>query len=114
MISYLNRSLAREILKKAGTDMGKPASKLTEKEIKEVAGSMKALCFRIKGKKGWKSAQCTAGGIKIEEIDNNTMGSKIIKGLYFAGEILDHDGPCGGYNLHNAWETGIKAGKAMV
>jgi len=114
LISYLNRSLAREILKKAGTDMGKPASKLTEKEIKEVAGSMKALCFRIKGKKGWKSAQCTAGGIKIEEIDNNTMGSKIIKGLYFAGEILDHDGPCGGYNLHNAWETGIKAGKAMV
>ncbi len=114
LISYLNRSLAAEILKKAGTDMTKPASKLTEKEIKEVAASMKALCFRIKGKKGWKSAQGTAGGIKIEEIDDNTMGSKIIKGLYFAGEILDHDGPCGGYNLHNAWKTGIKAGKAMV
>ena len=114
LISYLNRSLAAEILKKAGTEMTKPASKLTEKEIKEVAASMKALCFRIKGKKGWKSAQGTAGGIKIEEIDDNTMGSKIIKGLYFAGEILDHDGPCGGYNLHNAWETGIKAGKAMV
>jgi len=114
LISYLNRSLAAEILKKAGTEMTKPASKLTEKEIKEVAASMKALCFRIKGKKGWKSAQGTAGGIKIEEIDDNTMGSKIIKGLYFAGEILDHDGPCGGYNLHNAWKTGIKAGKAMV
>jgi hypothetical protein len=114
LISYLNRSLAAEILKKAGTVMTKPASKLTEKEIKEVAASMKALCFRIKGKKGWKSAQGTAGGIKIEEIDDNTMGSKIIKGLYFAGEILDHDGPCGGYNLHNAWKTGIKAGKAMV
>ena len=89
-------------------------TKLTEKEIKEVAGSMKALCFRIKGKKGWKSAQCTAGGIKIEEIDNNTMGSKIIKGLYFAGEILDVDGICGGYNLQWAWTSGYLAGKGAA
>ena len=42
------------------------------------------------------------------------MESKLVKGLYFAGEVLDYDGPCGGFNLQNAWETGIKAGKGMA
>lgn len=50
----------------------------------------------------------------MEEICQSTMESKIASGLYFAGEILDYDGPCGGYNLNNAWLTGIKAGKAMA
>ncbi|HUM56684.1 MAG TPA: aminoacetone oxidase family FAD-binding enzyme, partial [Bacillota bacterium] len=65
LISYLNRPLAAEILKNNGADTAKPASAVTEKEIKELAASMKSLCFRIKGKKGWKVAQCTAGGIKL-------------------------------------------------
>ena len=42
------------------------------------------------------------------------MESRIVKNLYFAGEVIDYDGPCGGYNLQNAWETGIKAGKEMA
>ncbi len=67
----------------------------------------------VLGVKGWKNAQCTAGGICLDEIDMNTMQSKLIPGLYFAGEIIDRQGPCGGYNLQNAWETGIKAAKAL-
>lgn len=67
----------------------------------------------VLGIKGWKDAQCTAGGILQEEIDFDTMESKLISGLYFAGEILNVQGPCGGYNLQNAWETGRKAAAAI-
>ncbi len=67
----------------------------------------------VKGVKGWKNAQCTAGGVAAEEIDMNTMESKLVEGLYFAGEVIDLQGPCGGYNLQNAWETGIKAARAV-
>lgn len=65
------------------------------------------------GVKGWKNAQCTAGGVATDEIDMDTMESKLVKGLYFAGEVTDIQGPCGGFNLQNAWETGIKAAKAL-
>lgn len=63
----------------------------------------------VKGVKGWKDAQCTAGGIATEEINMDTMESLKKANLYFAGEILDVQGSCGGYNLQNAWETGLKA-----
>jgi predicted flavoprotein YhiN len=82
--------------------------------INEVASALKELKFTVKNVKGWQFAQCTSGGIPICEINMDTMESKIARGLYFAGEIIDYDGPCGGYNLNNAWETGIKAGKAMA
>lgn len=67
----------------------------------------------ITGVKGWREAQCTGGGVATEEIDMDTMESIIVPGLYMAGEILDVQGPCGGFNLQNAWETGIKAAKAI-
>lgn len=67
----------------------------------------------VKGVKGWKNAQCTAGGVALDEIDMKTMGSMLVDGLFFAGEMIDVQGPCGGYNLQNAWETGIKAARAI-
>lgn len=67
----------------------------------------------VQGVKGWKQAQCTAGGIALDEMDAETMESKLVKGVYFAGEIIDVQGPCGGYNLQNAWETGLKAAWAL-
>lgn len=63
----------------------------------------------VLGVKGWKVAQCTGGGADLNEIDMETMESKIVSGLYITGELLDYQGPCGGFNLQNAWETGIKA-----
>ena len=67
----------------------------------------------VKGVKGWRNAQCSAGGVSLEEIDMDTMESRLTEGLYFAGEVIDVQGPCGGYNLQNAWETGIRAAKAI-
>lgn len=63
----------------------------------------------VTGVKGWKNAQCTAGGIRLEEVDLKTMESRAAPGLYLTGELLDLQGKCGGFNLQNAWETGIRA-----
>ena len=86
------------------------SEKLSAKvDIKEI----KAWRLPVKGVKGWKDAQCTAGGVSTEEINMETMESLKQGNLYFAGEILDVQGPCGGFNLQNAWETGIRAAKAI-
>ena len=80
---------------------------------KEVAG-IKNWELEITGIKGWRDAQATFGGVALDEIDMDTMESRIVPGLYFAGEIIDAQGPCGGFNLQNAWETGIKAAKSIA
>ena len=67
----------------------------------------------VKGVKGWKNAQCTAGGVCLNEIYMDSMESKIVKGLFFAGEIINVQGPCGGYNLQKAWETAIRAAETL-
>jgi len=56
----------------------------------------------------------TSGGVSLKEINPNNMGSKKIENLYFAGEILDLDGPSGGYNLQECWSTGYLAGESAV
>ena len=80
---------------------------------KEVAG-INNWELQITGIKGWRDAQATFGGVALDEIDMDTMESRIVPGLYFAGEIIDAQGPCGGFNLQNAWETGIKAAKSIA
>lgn len=83
---------------------------LSEKLSKMInVSELKNWKLPVKGVKGWKDAQCTAGGVATEEINMDTMESLKNESLYFAGEIIDVQGPCGGYNLQNAWETGIKA-----
>ena len=79
-----------------------------------MGNSLKALEFQIIGAKGWNWAQGTRGGVDKSQIDITTMGSKITNGLFFAGEVLDYLGPCGGYNLNNAWYTGIVAGRNII
>ena len=59
-------------------------------------------------------AQVCTGGIRTEDIDIHTLGSKIVPGLYFAGELLDVDGICGGYNLQWAWASGFVAGNSIL
>ena len=75
--------------------------------------NLKNTVLPVEGVWGWDRAQCTAGGIPAGEMDPDTMESLICPGLYFAGEIVDAQGSCGGFNLQNAWETGISAAKAI-
>ena len=67
----------------------------------------------MSGVAGYDKANVTTGGVELSEVDPRTMQSKIITNLYFAGEILDLDGPTGGYNLQICWGTGYAAGAAM-
>ncbi|MEA2019142.1 MAG: NAD(P)/FAD-dependent oxidoreductase [Campylobacterota bacterium] len=69
--------------------------------------------LNVIGHDGFNNAMITRGGISLKEIDPNTMQSKIIDGLYFVGEIVDIDGPCGGYNLQWAFSSGYLAGKLL-
>ncbi|MBQ0078730.1 MAG: NAD(P)/FAD-dependent oxidoreductase [Eubacterium sp.] len=67
--------------------------------------------LKVKGTKGWKQAQCTAGGVDLSQVNMDTMESLLIPGLYITGEVLDVQHKCGGFNLQNAWLTGIKAAR---
>lgn len=112
-MSLLHKSIARRLLRDAGIDLDKQPSELTDDELKRISRIYQKWDLQVTGAKGWKYAQCTAGGVSLDEVDPDTMESKLVPGLYFSGEVLDYDGPCGGYNLFNAWTTGLAAGKAM-
>lgn len=110
----LNNKLAHLVTQRAlGADF-KLVSTLTAQEIIKLSRTMKELDFQVTGGKGWKYAQCTSGGVALDEINKSTMESKIVNGLFFSGEIIDFDGPCGGYNLQNAWLNGLAAGHNIV
>lgn len=112
--SIVRKPLARGILLSINIEPEKEASQVTDKEVELIKKALKSLEFSLLGIKGWKSAQATMGGIVLTEVEEFSQESKLRKGLFLAGEILDWDGPCGGYNLQNAWETGIRAGRAMA
>jgi predicted Rossmann fold flavoprotein len=83
---------------------------------KEQNKLVKILCaqeLEVKGKTTFKEEFVTAGGISLGEIDVNTMQSKLVRGLFFAGEIIDVDAVTGGFNFQNAWTTGWIAGRAI-
>ena len=110
LIGLLNKRLIPVILKEAGIDSKKNISQISNEEIDALAEILTDWRFNIIGSKSFDFAQVTAGGIDTREIDGRTMESKIVNGLYFAGEILDIDGDCGGFNLQWAWSSGYVAG----
>ncbi len=70
--------------------------------------------FKVDGKTTFKEEFVTAGGVRLAEVNHHTMESKIMPGLYFAGEILDVDGITGGFNFQHAWTSGFIAGKSIA
>lgn len=111
-VGLINKRLIPVVLKEAGiSDMDCAASSLTDKEIEGIVDTLIGWELKVRGTKGWQSAQVTAGGINTDEIRQETMESKLVKGLYFAGEIVDIDGQCGGFNLQWAWASGFMAGQ---
>lgn len=110
LIGLINKRLISTILKEIGIKRDKPIPQMSKKNIKELANILVSWEFRIVGSKGWKEAQVTAGGVSTKEVDSKTMESKKFKGLYIAGELLDIDGDCGGFNLQWAWSSGYIAG----
>lgn len=87
---------------------------ITRAQRENLCVLLKAFPFTVVAAGGWDEAVVTAGGISVKEIDPKTMGSKLVRGLYFAGEIMDVDAYTGGFNLQIAWSTGYCAGQAAA
>ena len=83
-------------------------------KVSTAARLLKHLSFPIAGTRGFDRAQTTAGGIFVNEVEPDTLRSRVAEDLYLAGEILDVDGPCGGFNLAWAWASGYLAGSAAA
>ncbi len=108
-----NEKLAIALLKHAGISEKKQISDIEAGEIEELVKSVKQTRLYVDGTRGFEYAQVCAGGIRTEEIDIETLESGLVKNMYFAGEILDVDGICGGYNLQWAWTSGFIAGSSV-
>jgi predicted flavoprotein YhiN len=78
---------------------------------RRLAGLLKSLSIPVSGTCGFDKAEVTAGGVALAEIDSRTMESKLVPGLFVAGELLDLDGPIGGYNFQAAFSSGWLAGQ---
>lgn len=97
----------------SGMDGEQRVNEVTREQRQQLIEVTKRLSMRVKGLRGFDEAVITQGGVKVKEINPSTMESKCVKGLYFAGEVLDVDALTGGFNLQIAWSTGYLAGKSI-
>ncbi|MCH7658855.1 MAG: NAD(P)/FAD-dependent oxidoreductase [Bacteroidetes bacterium] len=97
-----------------GLDPEKECHQISSKERKQIRYLLKNLRFRITNHRPFKEAIITAGGVSTNEISSKTMESKVVKGLFFAGEMIDLDAETGGYNLQIAYSTGWLAGNSCM
>lgn len=109
----LNQKLIPVLVKKAGISAHTPADRIDEKQLQKLVDVIKNYPVTLDKVRDFEFAQVCAGGIRTEEIDTKTLESRLVPGLYFAGEILDVDGICGGYNLQWAWSSGFVAGSQI-
>lgn len=98
------------ILNFSSIPMSRKINNLTKEERLRLIRTLKKIELNVVGLLGFDRAMVTSGGISLKEIESKTMKSKIIDNLYFAGEVIDIDGSCGGYNLQLCWTTGYIAG----
>ena len=110
-LSLKNASMVTEVLSRAGLDVDSKVNQLDKKNRLKLVDSIKDFTVTLKGLRDINEAIITRGGVKVSEIDPSTMESKLIQGLFFAGEVLDLDALTGGFNLQIAWSTGYLAGR---
>ena len=116
--SYFKNSLSRllpakmipVIVELSEIDEKKRVNNITKEERNRLVNLLKRLTFKVESLRGFNEAIITKGGVSVKEINPGTMEAKKVKGLFFAGEVLDLDAVTGGYNLQIAWSTGYLAG----
>jgi len=111
--TLLPRKAVDLFLNMSGIDGAKNPGQLTSDERRTLNMLLKGLRIQLKGSASISKALVTSGGVRLSEIDPVTMESRIIKGLYFAGEVMDIDGETGGFNLQAAFSTGWVAGRSL-
>ncbi|TFB09124.1 NAD(P)/FAD-dependent oxidoreductase [Candidatus Atribacteria bacterium MT.SAG.1] len=107
----LPQKLIPVIIKLSKIDPSKKVNSITKEERRKLLHLLKEFSLEIKELEGFKKAIITTGGIKLSQVEQKTMKSKLIDNLYFAGEIINVDGPTGGFNLQICWSTGYLAGE---
>ena len=108
--SLLPGKLREVFPSRAGIAADKKVNSITKEERRAIVEKLKCLEYNITGCRGFEEAIVTQGGVNVKEVDPSTMESRIVPGLYIAGEALDVDAHTGGYNLQIAWSTGRLAG----
>ena len=111
--TLLPEALSLELCKLAGVDLNATLSKQSGKSRAKLIGLLAWTPLTVNGHDGFKMAMITRGGINLKEINPKTMQSKLVDGLYFCGEVMNLDGPCGGYNLQWSFSSGYLAGKCL-
>ncbi len=111
---WLNGIIHKKLIKTVLAESKlKHNEKINRKSINKLVYTIKNLVVKIVDTRGIKSCEVIAGGVDTFEINPKTMESKLVKNLFFCGEVLDVDGDCGGYNLHFAWASGYIAGRNL-
>jgi predicted Rossmann fold flavoprotein len=108
---WIPHRLAEELFQLAGVSTELRAAEVSKAARAQLVKWIKEARIRVSGTRGYAKAEVTAGGVDLAEVDSRTMQSKLVPGLFFAGEILDLDGPIGGYNFQAAFSTGMLAGQ---
>lgn len=114
LMGFLNKKLAKVIIERV--DLAKSiesSNQLSRKDFRKLAFIIKSFKVPITGVRGFEDCETTAGGVDTAKIDVQTFESKLCKGVFFAGEVLDVDGDCGGFNLHFAFASGSIAGSKI-
>ncbi len=118
--TVLKENIAAYVIEQAGRTAhdehlgDKASSDLTDADITAIGESVHSLTFHPDSLRGWKEAQATSGGVSLDEIDPETCESLIVPGMYITGELADRDFMCGGFNLSNAWMTGMQSARAIA
>ena len=111
-MGILNKRVGQSIMKQLDiAPLSRTADSLSDSDLICLAQTIKSWHFIAEGTMSWNNAQVTKGGIRTDEFDEKTLQSKLIPGIFAAGEILDIDGNCGGFNLQWAWASGYISGK---
>jgi predicted Rossmann fold flavoprotein len=114
LIGFMPKKLGEVICKSVGVSPAKIVGELSADDVKNIVSASKKFTFEISSLRPFDDAQVTSGGADLKEFDSNTLEAKKVKNLYCCGELLDIDGPCGGYNLLWAFASAIAVGESLM
>jgi predicted Rossmann fold flavoprotein len=114
LVDLLPRRLIEALMHESRVPLDRSLAELSRVERTGLVQMLKAGAVPLNGTLGFEKAEVTAGGVSLSEVDSHTMQSRLVPGLFLAGEVLDLDGPIGGYNFQAAFSTGWLAGQCAA
>lgn len=114
LTGFMPKKLGEVVIKSVGVPLNKNTGELSGEDIKAITSACKGFKFEIAALRPFDDAQVTSGGADLRDFDRDTLESKKVKNLYCCGELLDIDGPCGGYNLLWAFSSGRAVGESLI